>query len=175
MRAPELKASLGTTPLPARATPPWVDDRRPIRMLLTLLALSATGAAPGQASRAEPPFWEWRSQPAPAALTIDFIRGDITIVRRDGPLEIRVFRSLRAGRTEEVRIAVADENGVLVVQDAYPASLARLWDECLPPMHERGDFWSNSVFLSAVVTVPPATRVSATVLEGRVAESEQAP
>ncbi len=132
-------------------------------MIFGLIALS-TQLPPAQ----DQPFWAWSQGSAVSVVEIDLIRANVQVVRRDGPVEIRIVRMIRSGRASEVKIVALDKNGILTVQDRYPSDAFAQGYECLSPLDERGDFWHNDVRFDATVWAPPATRVTARVMEGKV-------
>ena len=113
-------------------------------------------------------FWTWTGASEVQSIEIDLIRGNVTVVRREGQPVIRIVRMLGAGRSAEVSIEATADGGVLTVRDRYPSDPTMTWDECLPPIDGRGDFWNNSVRFDTTVWAPPATIITAKVKDGRV-------
>jgi hypothetical protein len=140
-----------------------------MRIWPTIAAAAASWPAPAPAAPAAPaaPFWTW-SSPAGRTkrLDIDLIRGRIRIVRREGPVAVEIFRELGDGRAAEVEIKLEAQGEEAAIMDAYPPRIGG--DECLPPVDERGDYWTNQARFEAVVRAPRSVHVSARVKDGAV-------
>ena len=138
------------------------------RMNISAMIFSLNALTTQIPAAVEQPFWMWGRGSAVQTIDIDLVRANVRVVRRDGPLEIRIGRVLGSGRAGEVTIIAAEESGVLKIRDRYPSNPIMAPRECLPPLDARGDFWNNSVRFDTVVWVPRATVVIVKVKDGRV-------
>ncbi len=132
-------------------------------MLFGLAALPANVAATH-----DQPFWAWNQHTPTGVIDIDLIRADVKVVRREGPVEIRIVRLPGTGRASEVKIAASQVDDILNVRDLYPTRVLAGRAECLPPLDERGDFWHDDVRFAATIWAPPAIQVTVRVKDGQV-------
>ena len=131
---------------------------------LTMFALLSAGPA-----TAQPPFWYWRSQPrTPETVSLDLVRANVRIIRREGPVEISSERRAGFGRGAEVRLVMEDDGSSVTIRDIHPQSIAGQWDECLPPASAHGDFWTNAATFNLTIRAPRRTRISVNLLDGLV-------
>jgi len=131
---------------------------------LLLLAPVAPLCATPQASPAAAAEWTWTGPNADhRPVKVRIVRGSYRIVRRDGP----VFVAMRVrGGSGPVGFTVDDKDRV-TISDAYPSNPLPSWNECLPPVDGRGDFWASDAVIDAVIEAPPSVPVEVDVMDPR--------
>lgn len=120
-----------------------------------LLGLSATPSTPAAA--------EWQWQGVAAILDVDLVRADVRIVASPDAAMVRI---VPAGPGAVAFSSAATANGV-AVHDRYPPR-GRWSKECLPPVGERGDYWTYAVPLQVTIAVPAGTRVRVRLMSGSI-------
>ena len=113
-----------------------------------------------------PPHWEWRG--AANEIDIDLARADVRIVATRGAPAIRIVAT--GADAAAVAFSATPADGMVRIRDRYPPR-GRWADECLPPVDERGDFWTYAVPLEVVISVPPGTRLRVRVMAGDIRAS----
>lgn len=135
----------------------WVAD------LSLVLAVSAI-AAPALAAAPVAP-WLWsRDSSQVHSVTLDFVRGSATIVRRSGPVRVAVEKRSARGQQHQVTIDVEDNLGRIRISDRYPAQLAWQWSEC-HPVTPRGNFWDSDVRLHVTIHAPEGVDIAARFMD----------
>jgi hypothetical protein len=110
--------------------------------------------------------WTWESlNREPRPLVIRLVRGSVEIRRRAGPVRVEVTRSARLSDPFEAAITVSERSDQILISDRYPVRASVNYRECLPPLDERGDFWSSDVRLMAVVWAPQDLPVKAEIMD----------
>jgi hypothetical protein len=142
------------------------DDERemPLVVLLRSSCLSLTWLANAQAAP-EPDPWRWESAHENRELVISFVRGSVEIRRQDGPVQIEVRRTARRSDAREATIVLTESQREVIITDVYPMRSPAVRRECLPPLDQRGDFWSSDVQLHAVVRGPHRLRVRVELMD----------
>jgi hypothetical protein len=126
----------------------------PVALLALLLNLDAPAVAEA---------WEWRG--AAGALDMDLVRADVRIIVKNGPSEVRIVP--RGDDAAAVTFSAAAAGDVVRIRDLYPAR-ARWLDDCLPPVDERGDYWTHVVPLQVTIQVPPESHLRVRVISGNI-------
>jgi len=148
------------------------------RNVLVLLMVGAAVAAPGfgrGAALGQPeqneaaPAWRWKSaNPLYKSLHLRFVRGEVRIIRRPGPLQVEIIRRALSGYPTDAELLTTEDGSSIIISDRYPSRAAWLRRESLPPMDERGDFWHSIVWLDVTVLVPGSTYVQAELMDGQI-------
>ena len=116
------------------------------------------------------PRWRWTAPDPRAALRIDLVRADVTIVRSsDNRLSISIAATGGIEDANRLRIDVTEKNDGYVLSDRFPPrSMIVAPKECLPPPDERGDFWLISTKLRVVVAAPTGWEENIVVNQGSI-------
>ncbi|KRC82433.1 hypothetical protein [Sphingomonas sp. Root241] len=107
--------------------------------------------------------WEWRG--AAAVIDVDLVRADIRIIVKDGPSEVRIVP--RGDDAASVTFSAASAGDVVRIRDRY-LPRARWPNDCLPPVDERGDYWTHMVPLQVTIQVPPESHLRVRVISGNI-------
>jgi hypothetical protein len=107
--------------------------------------------------------WEWRG--AAAVLDMDLVRADVRIITGKGPSEVRIVP--RGDEAAGVTFSAASAGEVVRIRDLYPPR-ARWLRDCLPPVDERGDYWTHVVPLQVTIRVPPESHLRVRVISGDI-------
>ena len=129
------------------------------RRAALMLLLFATCLEAAAAEDAE--LWSWTETTAPAStIRVSFVRGDVEITRRPGPIVVEVQKLSASGGQSSVSIVATQTDTVLKIIDRYPDKSWIIATECLPPTGERGYFWDSDVTMRTKIWAPPETDIT---------------
>jgi hypothetical protein len=89
----------------------------------------------------------------------------VRIITGKGLSEIRIVPD--GGDRTAVTLSAVSVDGVVQIRDHYPPRV-RWPNDCLPPVDERGDYWTHAVPLRVTIQVPPKTRLRVRVTSGNI-------
>jgi hypothetical protein len=130
------------------------------------IAVALTGLLLSLSAPALATEWNWRA--AATRIDLDFVRANVQIISRKGVPEIRVVPG--GDDVAAVTFSAVEVDGVVRIRDRYPPR-ARWPGDCLPPVDERGDYWTHVVRLEVTILVPPQTRLRVRVTSGNIVTS----
>ena len=127
--------------------------------LLPWLALIAAPAVAGDAS------WTWADRGnGSRAITIDLVRGDVSVER--SPAEARIAID---GSSDAAQVEAVEQPGTVRITDRYPArSTVASTAECLPPADARGDYWSYPARFAVRVRLRPGQPLRIRLKQGDI-------
>ena len=133
------------------------------------IALQLLLPASAMAQAETEPDWVFEEEQSQIeGVRIDLVRGEAMVVRRAGPLSIRISNHSATGKSGKVSLRMINEGGVLEITDIYPANTYNMWRECLP-ITARGNFFTSDARFRATIYAPENIEVSVTFMDGHTA------
>ena len=71
------------------------------------------------------------------------------------------------GDPAAVTFDVERAGGAVTIEDRYGRPVIATWRECLPPLGERGDFWTSDVVMNEVIYAPSHLTVHVEIMDPR--------
>jgi hypothetical protein len=133
------------------------------------LGILALLPVPAMSAPAVPPLaqpWSWHDAvEAGTVIDIDLIHADVTVTSATNDALVRIRPTGESA--EAVVFSARSTAGSVRIRDTYPTR-SPYFTECLPPVDERGDYWTYRVPLKVSVAVPRGAQLRIRLKSGAV-------